>query len=409
MLKIYNTLTRKREEFKPINTDVVTMYNCGLTVYDFAHIGNLRSFTMADCIRRSLEFLGYNVKQVQNFTDVGHLVSDGDDGEDKMEKGAKKIGKTVWEVAQYYIDAALLDFHKMNFEEPEIRPKATDNIPEQIAMIAHLFDNGYAYDTSSAVYFDTAKFKDYGILTGQNLNDKLTGVRGEVMVDEEKKNPADFRLWQKAIGENANHSMQWDSPWGRGFPGWHLECSAMAQKFLGDTIDIHTGGVDHIPVHHTNEIAQSEGTTHKHFVNYWYHNEFLLVDNKKMSKSLGNFYTLSQLEELGFSPMHLRYFYYTANFRKIQNFSIAGMESAKVAYDKLKKAIENLKPTNVDVEIEDLKANKFYVNFQNAIEDSFNYPVAVAETWGMINSKLDDNTKINLITKFEKALGLELI
>jgi len=331
-MKIYNTKTRKKDEFIPIAPPKVTMYNCGLTVYDYAHIGNLRSFTMADCIRRSLELLGYEVLQVQNFTDVGHLTTDGDTGEDKLEKGAKRIGKTVWDVAQYYIDAALVDFNKMNFLPPQFRPRATDHINEQINMISKLFEHGYAYETSSAVYYDTSKFPNYGILSGQKQDEKLSKVREEVIEDNEKRNHADFRLWQKAIGEHASHSMKWESPWGTGFPGWHIECSAMAQKYLGDTIDIHTGGVDHIPVHHTNEIAQSEGSTGKPFANYWYHNEFLQVDGKKMSKSLGNFFTLSDLEEKGYSAMDLRYFFYSANFRKIQNFTFEALDFSKTSY-----------------------------------------------------------------------------
>lgn len=406
MMKIYNSLTRKKEEFVPLNNDLVTIYNCGLTVYDYAHIGNLRSFTMADIIRRSIEFIGYKVCQVQNFTDVGHLTTDGDSGDDKLEKGALRTGKTVWEVAQFYIDAAMKDFSSMNFIEPEYRPRATDNIKEQIEMISKLFSNGYAYETSNAVYFDTLKFKDYGKLTGQNLEDKMKTVREEVKDDPEKRNPYDFRLWQKAIGEHSNHSMKWESPWGIGFPGWHIECSAMAIKYLGETIDIHTGGVDHIPVHHTNEIAQSEGATDKNFANYWCHNEFLQVDGKKMSKSLGNFFTLSQLQEKGYSPMHLKYFFYSANFRKIQNFTFEGLDFAKVSYDKLKVTLQKLDKPNSLIEVTN---DKYFLLFKAAVEDSFNIPVAVSIVWNVVNSNYSSELKYSLIDRFDQVLGLKLL
>lgn len=408
MMKIYNTKTRKKEIFTPINPSEVTMYNCGLTVYDYAHIGNLRSFTMADCIRRSLEFLGYNVKQVQNFTDVGHLVSDGDVGEDKLQKGAKRTGKTVYEVAQFYIDAAMKDFASMNFLEPQYRPRATEHIVEQIEMIEKLFDKGYAYETSTAVYFDTLKFEEYGLLTGQKLSDKLTKSREEVVEDSEKRNPSDFRLWQKTVGENANHSMKWESPWGEGFPGWHIECSAMARKYLGDTIDIHTGGVDHIPVHHTNEIAQSECANGTTFANYWYHNEFLQVDGKKMSKSLGNFYTLSQLEEKGYTAMDLRYFYYSANFRKMQNFTFEALDFAKVSNQKLTTEINKFRNVEISSPLE-IKNNEYYLKFIAGIEDSFNYPILISVLWNVINSKISDKEKKQIVFEFDKVLGLKLI
>lgn len=418
MLKIYNTLTRTKEIFtlREENKDskLITMYNCGPTVYSYVHIGNLRAFLMADSIRRSLEFLGYDVKQVMNYTDVGHLTSDEDNGEDKLEKGARLTGKTVWEVAEFFIEAAEKDFQKMNFLVPQVRPRATEHIKEQISMVQDLLDKGFAYDTQEAVYFDTSKLADYGKLTGQKLSDKLVGVRDDVNVDENKKNNADFRLWQYCIGEFANHTMRWQNSWNDkpGFPGWHIECSAMAKAHLGTTIDIHTGGVDHIPVHHTNEIAQSECANGELFARYWIHNEFILVDNKKMSKSLGNFYTLADLEEKGFSAMDLRYYYLTANFRKVQNITIAELEKIKEAKEKVMQKIAMIKSSNNDAEnidIELLQKTEEYSKFIEALEDSFNMPVALSILLQVVNGKLDNSTKLGLIKLFDNVLGLKLV
>jgi len=415
MLKIFNTLSRTKEEFKPINPSEVTMYNCGLTVYFYAHIGNLRAYTMGDSMRRSLEFLGYKVKQVQNFTDVGHMtlteeqklkvglqeVNDTDNGEDRMEKAAKKEGKTVWEVAQFYIDSAMKDYTEMNFEEPFSRPRATEYIKEQIDMIKVLLDKGYAYITPSAIYFDTSKSDGYGELTGQNLNEKLVGFREDVEKDDNKRNPSDFRLWQLDQGD---HAMKWESPWGEGFPGWHIECSAMSKALLGETIDIHTGGMDNMPVHHVNEIAQSEAVNEKKFVNYWYHNEFLTVDGKKMSKSLGNAYTLTDLKEKGFDAMDLRYLYFLVNFRMKQNFTFEALTSARSARLKLK---EFVRGEYKDVKID--KENIYYKEFVSSLEDSFNMPEALATVWKLIgDEKVDKDMKVSLIKEFDKALGLRL-
>lgn len=433
MLLIYNTATRKKEEFIKKPGETVTMYNCGLTVYDYPHIGNLRAYTMADTIRRGLEFLGYDVKQVQNFTDVGHMtltdeqkaslkeqrdVTDEETGIDRIEKAAKKLGKTPEEVAQFYIDAAMDDFHKMNFEEPFARPQATKFIEEQKDLIKRLLDKGFAYITESAIYYDTSKFPNYGSLTGQNLNDKKVGVRDEVEVDPNKKNPHDFRLWQL---DQPNHAQQWDffytSPASaeasadtqnlRGFPGWHVECSAMIHSIFGEPIDIHTGGVDHISVHHTNEIAQTEAAYDHPLAHFWVHNEFLLVDGRKMSKSLGNFYTLKDIEEKGFSAMDLRYFYLTANFTTQQNFTWEALGAARSARKNIINSLRNIFAENSS-EIEELKTNIFYKKFESALEDSFNMPEAISVVWDVLKSDSHDIDKILLILAFDKVFGLDL-
>ncbi|MEI6462142.1 MAG: cysteine--tRNA ligase [bacterium] len=422
MLKIYNSATKYKQEFIPIIPFQVRMYNCGLTVYSYAQIGNLRAYTMADTIRRTLEFLGYDVKQVMNFTDVGHLtftdeekkkmgereINDSDKGLDRMEKAAKRDGKTAWEVADFYIKAAMEDFKDMNFKEPFKRPRATEYINEQIEMIKTLLDKGYAYITPSAIFFDTSKDTHYGELTGQNLNDKKIGVREAVEVDENKKNPSDFRLWQL---DQKDHQMQWDSPWGKGFPGWHIECSAMSKALLGDTIDIHTGGIDNLPVHHVNETAQSEATNGVPFVNFWYHNEFLTVDGKKMSKSLGNVYSLKDIKDKGFDPMDLRYLYFLVNFRMKQNFTFEALEQARNARLKLLNFIHSMPNAQNDIsEIneKDYALDPYMIKFKEAIEDSFNMPEAVAVVWEVVKSDASERDKARLLYSFDLVLGLRL-
>lgn len=425
MLKIYNTATRKKEEFKPKNPEEVTMYNCGLTVYDRPHIGNLRAYTMADIMRRSLEYLGYQVKQVQNFTDVGHEtlteeqkakiqgeieVTDTDEGIDRMEKAARKEGLTPWQVADHYIDLAMKDFHDMNFLEPFKRPRATEHIPEQIDLIKKLLEKGYAYITNSAIYYDTSKFPEYWEFTGQKPEDKKVAVRSEIETDTEKKHPSDFRLWQF---NRPDHTMQWDFEWQgknyRGYPGWHIECSAMANKYLGNPIDIHTGGADHIPVHHPNEIAQSEPIFGKPFVSYWYHNSFLNVDNKRMGKSLGNAYTLDDLKQKGFESLDLRYFYLTADFRKPQNFTWEALESARSARKRLVEIIRNLITEIEDTPADDDFESEYEKEFISKIEDSFNIPEALAVLWQVVNDDmLSSHVKLHLIKKFDYVFGLKL-
>lgn len=407
-INIYNTLTRKIEKFIPINEGKVSMYNCGPTVYDYAHIGNLRSFTMADAIRRAFEYMGYEVSQVMNITDVGHLVSDEDEGEDKMQKGAAREGKTVLEIAEKYISVFKHDVESMNMLEPMARPRATEYIAEQIEMIRTLVDGGFAYVTSTAVYFDVAKLPDYGKLTGQKLSEKKVGARDEVVVDPEKKNPADFRLWQL---DQPNHILRWDSPWGEGFPGWHIECSAMSKAFLGEHFDIHTGGVDHIPVHHTNEIAQSEAANGEKYVNYWYHNEFLLVNDEKMSKSAGNFYTLGDLIEKGYSALDLRYFFLTAHFRQIQNFTLEALGASRTARLKLNRyvnewrsALENGAETDTTESI----LSEWKDKFISAVAEDFNLPAALAVVWDLSKSNESAADKLATILDFDRVLGLRL-
>lgn len=303
MLKVYNTLSRKKEEFKPLVGNTVRMYSCGPTVYNYAHIGNLRTYIFMDILRRTLRYDGYKIKGVMNITDVGHLLSDRDDGEDKMATAAKREQKSPYEIADYYAGVFYTDIDKLNISRPEIIAKATDHINDMIEYVKALVDKGYGYETSDGIYFDISKFKEYGKLSRLNLDEQIAGARVEV--NSEKRHPADFALWKKAEPE---HIMQWESPWGMGYPGWHIECSTMSKKYLGDVFDIHTGGVDHIPVHHENEIAQSEALEDKKTVDYWMHGEFMLVNNGKMSKSLGNTYRISQLEEMGYTALDFRYF-----------------------------------------------------------------------------------------------------
>lgn len=339
----YNTLTRKKEEFVPIKKGQVKMYNCGPTVYDYAQIGNWRGFVFYDFLRRFLEYAGYKVTQVINLTDVGHLVSDDDIGQDKMLKALqrekKKTGKdlTIKDLADYYIKIFKDDYRKINILPATYMPRATDYAGKMIDFIKVLEKKGYTYVNKSAVYFDVSKFKDYTKLFPQALDEKVVGARSEVIVDPGKKHPADFRLWQL---DQKDHPMQWDSPWGKGFPGWHIECSTMSKDLLGETIDIHTGGIDHIPVHHTNEIAQSEAANEKPLANYWMHNEFLRVDGGKMSKSKGNFYIIQDLIDKGYSALDLRYFYLTASYRSPLNFTWKALDSARQSRLNLKEFLQ---------------------------------------------------------------------
>jgi cysteinyl-tRNA synthetase len=341
-----------------------------------------------------------------NITDVGHLVSDEDEGEDKMEKGAKKHGKSVWELAEYFTQDFISTMNAMNIQPANTICKATDHIADQIDMIKALFANGYAYETEEAVYFDVQKFPNYTKLNRQKLNDKQIGSRDEVNIDKNKRHPADFALWFKRIGKFQNHSMHWDSPWGDGFPGWHIECSAMSTKYLGDQFDIHTGGVDHISVHHTNEIAQSEAASGKSpFVKYWIHHEFLMVNGEKMSKSKGNIYRLVDLEDKGFDPMDLRYFFLTAQYRKPQNFTLEALEAAKNARLKLVTTIRKLSRNYIP---ETMVNTEFKERFVEAIEDDFNMPKALAIAWELLKSYTSDSEKLTTLLEFDKIFGLQL-
>lgn len=355
MLKIYNTLTRQIEEFVPLNGKQVGFYSCGPTVYDYAHIGNLRAYVFVDLLKRYLKYRGFEVNHVMNITDVGHLSSDSDEGEDKLEKGSRKSGKTVWEVAEFYTNYFFEMISLAGITRADVVSKATEHIPQMIDLVKRLEEKGLAYETKEAVYFDVTKFPNYGKLSGQKLEDKLQAVRDEVNVDPDKKNPADFSLWFKRVGRFADHAMFWDSPWGPGFPGWHVECSAMAMQYLGETIDLHTGGIDHVPVHHENEIAQSEAATGKLFCKYWMHNAHIMVDGKKMSKSLGNFYTLNDLVAKGINPMLVKLELLKTHYRSQANFSLTGIEEDKTIAGKFVnllldlESVESEKENNLDI------------------------------------------------------------
>lgn len=335
MVRFYNTASRQVEDFKPIAEPEVKLYTCGPTVYDYAQIGNLRAFVFDDTLRRVLEAAGYHVKHVMNITDVGHLSSDEDEGEDKLEKGAARENKSAWQVAEFFIEAFLNDAKALNILEPNAYSgphgayaRATDFIDGQVELVKLLVDKGFAYQTKQAIYFDVSKLSDYGKLTGQKLSDKEVAARAEVITDVEKKHPQDFAVWFFTIGRFADHSMRWPSPWGDGFPGWHLECSAIIHATLGEPIDIHTGGVDHIGTHHTNEIAQTEAAFDVKLANFWLHNEHLLVNGRKMSKSLGNYVKLSDVIEKNIDPLALRLLFLQAHYRSQMNFSWEALQAA---------------------------------------------------------------------------------
>jgi len=405
MIKIYNTLTRKKEVFKPLKKGEVGIYSCGPTVYYYAHIGNFRAYVFADILRRMFEINDYKVKQVMNLTDVGHLTSDSDEGEDKIEREAKKENKTPKQIADFYTKAFFEDFEKLNIEKPEIICKATEHVKEMIELVKRLEKKSYAYiGESGNVYFDTLKFKKYGELAKLNLEELKVGARIEV--DEEKKNPHDFVLWFVEKGSKyKNHILKWKSPWGEGWPGWHIECSAMSMKYLGENFDIHTGGEDHIPVHHTNEIAQSECATGKKFVNYWVHNSFLQFNSEKMSKSKGGILRLEDLEKKGYSPMDLRYFYLSGHYRKPLNFTFTNLDSAKNSLKRLKEIISKLKEGKINQK----NINNAYKQFLEIIDDDLNSSKALSFMWEILrDEKLKDSEKLELIFKFDKFFGLEL-
>ncbi len=397
-LKVYNTLTRKKEDFAPIKAGQAGMYSCGPTVYKPAHIGNLRAYVFMDELRRILEYCGYRVKSVMNITDVGHLVSDGDDGEDKMNKSATETGKTPLEIASAITDRFLNDVDALNIKRPTLMPKATDNIAEMIAVVQALLDSGYAYQTDDGIYFSVEKFAGYGKLSGVKLQDQRHGARVEV--NSFKRHPIDFALWKKAA---PNHLQQWDSPWGKGFPGWHIECTAMSKKYLGETFDIHTGGVDHIPIHHENEIAQAECWLGHKAVNYWMHCEFMLIDGGKMSKSLGNDYTVADVTARGYTPMELRYLYLNVQYRQKLNFTWDIMDSAKSAYGKL--CAQLLAHKNSPQHTEQTVLDGYKQKFEQAITDDLNVPLALGVLWTMVKEpKSADIYKLAL--QFDKVFAL---
>lgn len=398
-VKIYNTLTRQKEEFVPLVPGKVTMYTCGPTVYNYAHIGNLRTYIFMDILRRTLKYNGYKLQNVMNITDVGHLVSDEDEGEDKMIKGAREQQKTPWEIAEFYTDVFMKDIETLNIEKPEIIPKATDHISEMISFVVGLQEKGYAYETSDGIYFDISKFPGYGKLSRLNLEEQMAGARVEV--NDEKRHPADFALWKKAPKE---HIMQWESPWGMGYPGWHIECSAMSRKYLGDRFDIHTGGVDHIPVHHENEIAQSEALLGHPSANYWMHGEFMMVNNGKMSKSLGNCYTIADLREKGFDPLAFRYMCLNAHYRNKLNFTWDVMQASQVSYDRfIEGALQHKEGTAV---IPKDVLDSFLADFEDAINDDLNIPKALGIAWNMVRYPEKSNDIYNLLLKTDTIFGL---
>ncbi|HEY8419705.1 MAG TPA: cysteine--tRNA ligase [Clostridia bacterium] len=399
MLKLYNTLTRQKEVFKPIKEGEVSMYSCGPTVYNFAHIGNMRTFLFVDTLRRVLKYNGYRLKGVMNITDVGHLESDSDTGEDKMQAAAKKENRSPYEIAEFYTKAFFEDLKKLNIERPEYTPKATDYINQMIDFVQKLVEKGYGYETSDGIYFDISKFAEYGKLSGINLEDQIAGARVEV--NPEKRNPFDFALWKKAPKE---HIMQWPSPWGMGYPGWHIECSALGREFLGEEFDIHSGGVDHIPIHHENEIAQTEALTGKPAVRIWMHSEFMMVDNGKMSKSLGNTYTISDLEKRGFDPMDFRYFCLNTHYRKKLNFTFEGLEGAKIARKRL---IEQLTAHKNAQETDLPNIKEYYQKFAEAINDDLNIPLALGVLWTALKEP-KSKAVYEFAIKADEVLGLKL-
>jgi len=410
-LFLYNSLTKQKELFTPITNDEVRLYTCGITAYDYAHIGHGRKYVMDDILKRTLEFNGYKVNHVQNVTDVGHLVSDADEGEDKLEKGAKKQGKTVWEVAEFFTSNFYQTMDKLNITRPSTICKATEHIKDQIELIEKLFKNGYAYDTEEAVYFDVSKFEDYGKLFGQKLSDKQVAVREEVKIDANKRNNADFALWFKRVGKFTDHAMHWESPWGDGFPGWHIECSAMSMKYLGEQIDIHTGGEDHLSIHHPNEIAQSEcATGKKPFSKFWMHYAFLTVDGTKMSKSLGNFFTVQDVLEKQIDPLALRYLYLGAHYKKTMNFTWQSREAAEKGLKRLQSTVNNLKSTERTVlsNEKNEKINEYRVKFNLAINDDLNTSKALAVMFEMLKSNIPSEDKYDLAIMFDEVLGLGL-
>ncbi len=402
MLKLYNTLTRKKEEFVPIKKGTVKMYSCGPTVYNYAHIGNMRAYIFMDTLRKVLKYNGYKVKHVMNITDVGHLVSDADEGEDKMAKTARIENRSVYEIAKEYTDAFMKDIKALNIDTPEHIAKATEHIREMEIYVNDIVKNGYAYETSKGVYFDTSKLPNYGkMLSNNNIDDLKAGARVEV--DTEKRNPQDFALWIKAPKE---HIMKWNSKWGLCYPGWHIECSAMSRKYLGDKFDIHTGGVDHIPIHHENEIAQSIGATGHNLANYWMHVEFLLIDGGKMSKSLGNVYTLNDLKAKGIDALSYRYFTYSSHYRNKLNFTWDAIKSAKNSLNKLRDMIALHKGVNKKIDKNII--SKYEEQFLDAINDDMNMPVAISIVWEIAKEKEKSNDFYELIKKFDSVLSLDL-
>ncbi len=404
-LRLYNTLTRKKEIFKPILDKKVGLYTCGPTVYNFAHIGNLRTFIFEDILKRVLLYNGYDVKHIMNITDVGHLTGDRNMGEDKMEKGAQREGKTAWEIAEFYTQAFKQDMMHLNMLEPTLWCKATDTIPEQIELVKILEDKGFTYPTKDGIYFDASKFEGYTKLSNQDIEALQEGARVEK--NPEKKNATDFALW-KFSPEGVQRQMEWDSPWGVGFPGWHIECSAMSLKFLGEQLDIHCGGVDHIDVHHTNEIAQSEAATGRKFFNIWMHGAFLIISGgKKMAKSEENFLTLdSTFIQKGIDPLAYRFATYQTHYRKPMEYSDEALQAARNGLEHLRNQVRSLMTKQMGDTASVSAAYK--ENFIKELNDDLNMPRALASVQEVLKSDLDDPEKLATVLDFDRVLGLDL-
>ena len=397
----YNTLTRKKEKFVPIDEKEIRIYSCGPTVYKDATIGNMRTNIFQDVLRKVLRYNGYKIKHAMNITDVGHLVSDGDEGEDKMLKSAREENKAPEEIANHYTKLFFDDLKNLNLETPEIICKATDHIPDMLKYVEKLVEKGYAYETSTAIYFDISKLDKYPVLSNLNLEDQKAGARVEV--DPEKKNPQDFALWIKAP---ENHLMKWDSPWGPSYPGWHIECSAMGQKYLGEQFDIHTGGIDLIPTHHENEIAQSKGYCGKIPARYWLHGEYLLIDGGKMSKSLGNVYLIKDIIDKGYDPLVYKLFTYSSHYRNKLNFTWDGIEATSKSLERLKNGYKaHLDGTD---KIEDSKILEYEERFHKAINDDLNMPFSMGVVWEVVRNEKKSPKLAELLLKFDTILGLKI-
>ncbi len=408
-VKLYNTLTRKKEEFKPITPGKVLMYHCGPTVYWTQHIGNMRAMVLADLVVRTFKYLGYDIKLVRNYTDVGHLTDDGDEGEDKMEKTAKKEKATPEQIAEKYIKIFERDIKLLNILEPDVKPRATECVQDIIKMAQTLLDKGYAYSTDLAIYFDVTKAKDYTRLSRQKLEEQIKDAGKAEVSDPQKKHAADFAIWFFKAGKHKHALQYWPSPFhsplvenGEGFPGWHMECSVMANKFLAKTIDIHMGGVEHIPVHHTNEIAQSESANGVEFVHYWLHNEHLSVNGGKMSKSEGTAYALQEIIDKGFNPLALRYFFLQAHYRSKQNFTWEALQAAEKGLNKLKQAAQKTDTTPGKIN------EKFREKFVTYISDDFNMPQALSVAFELLKSDLPAADKKATLLDFDRVFGLKL-
>ena len=405
MLNLYNTATRQKEEFKPFEEGKVSMYTCGPTVYHFAHIGNLRTYIMEDVLEKYLRYSGYDVKRIMNITDVGHLSSDADTGEDKMLKGAKREHKTVMEIAKFYTDAFFADCEKLNIKRPDVVEPATDCIAEFIEMITVLLDKDYAYEAGGNIYFDTSKLEEYYIFNKYDAEDLEVGVREGVFEDTNKRNKTDFVLWFTK-SKFDDQELKWDSPWGVGYPGWHIECSAISVKHSGEHLDIHCGGIDNAFPHHTNEIAQSEAYLGHKWCNYWFHVLHLNTNSGKMSKSKGEFLTVSLLEEKGYNPLVYRYFCLQSHYRKSLVFSWEGMDNSSSAYKKLVAKIAGLKANGEA----DFDAAKPYIDkFKEALDNDINTSLGITALYDVLKADISDATKLYLVADFDKVLSLDLI